>query len=37
MNKIVMVMFQNFPNLFGQPLVCLLSPEQVPATMQGTH
>ncbi|KAI8750598.1 protein SCAI [Biomphalaria glabrata] len=26
--------FQNFPNLFGQPLVCLLSPEQVPVTMQ---
>ncbi|XP_070182651.1 protein SCAI-like isoform X2 [Littorina saxatilis] len=26
--------FQNVPNLFGQPLVCLLSPEQVPATMQ---
>ncbi|XP_076455204.1 protein SCAI-like [Babylonia areolata] len=26
--------FQNFPNLFGQPLVCLLSPEQVPASMQ---
>ncbi|KAJ8299935.1 hypothetical protein KUTeg_021454 [Tegillarca granosa] len=26
--------FQNFPNLFGQPVVCLLSPEQVPVTMQ---
>ncbi|XP_012944072.1 protein SCAI [Aplysia californica] len=26
--------FQNFPNVFGQPLVCLLSPEQVPVTMQ---
>ncbi|KAK3788203.1 hypothetical protein RRG08_041209, partial [Elysia crispata] len=26
--------FQNFPNIFGQPLVCLLSPEQVPVTMQ---
>ncbi|BFZ05585.1 hypothetical protein BsWGS_08624 [Bradybaena similaris] len=26
--------FQSFPNLFGQPLVCLLSPEQIPATMQ---
>ncbi|XP_059146296.1 protein SCAI-like [Physella acuta] len=26
--------FQNFPNMFGQPLVCLLSPEQVPVTMQ---
>ncbi|KAK7491648.1 hypothetical protein BaRGS_00017101 [Batillaria attramentaria] len=26
--------FQNFPNLFGQPLVCLLSPEQVPGNMQ---
>ncbi|XP_069121236.1 protein SCAI-like isoform X3 [Argopecten irradians] len=26
--------FQNFPNLFGQPVVCLLSQEQVPTTMQ---
>ena len=26
---------QHFPNLFGQPVVCLLSPEQVPTTMQG--
>ena len=26
---------QNYPNIFGQPLVCLLSPEQVPTTMQG--
>ncbi|XP_060600178.1 protein SCAI-like [Ruditapes philippinarum] len=26
--------FQHFPNLFGQPVVCLLSPEQVPTTMQ---
>ncbi|XP_041368658.1 protein SCAI-like [Gigantopelta aegis] len=29
--------FQNYPNLFGQPLVCLLSPEQVPTTMQDQH
>ncbi|KAL3871080.1 hypothetical protein ACJMK2_039100 [Sinanodonta woodiana] len=29
--------FQHFPSLFGQPLVCLLSPEQVPATMQDQH
>ncbi|KAL5011620.1 hypothetical protein ScPMuIL_010171 [Solemya velum] len=29
--------FQNFANLFGQPLVCLLSPEQVPTTMQDQH
>ncbi|XP_067661934.1 protein SCAI-like isoform X1 [Haliotis asinina] len=29
--------FQNFPNLFGQPMVCLLSPEQVPTTMQDQH
>ncbi|XP_076090836.1 protein SCAI-like isoform X2 [Mytilus galloprovincialis] len=26
--------FQNFPNLFGQPVVCFLSPEQVPHAMQ---
>lgn len=29
--------FQCFPNLFGQPLVCLLSPEQLPSTMQDQH
>ncbi|XP_050403884.1 protein SCAI isoform X1 [Patella vulgata] len=29
--------FQGFPTLFGQPLVCLLSPEQVPTTMQDQH
>ncbi|XP_013404360.1 protein SCAI [Lingula anatina] len=29
--------FQNFPNLFGQPMACLLSPENVPATMQDQH
>ncbi|XP_025112792.1 protein SCAI-like isoform X2 [Pomacea canaliculata] len=29
--------FQNFPNLFGQPLVCLLSPDQVPSNMQDQH
>lgn len=28
-------LLQNFPNLFGQPLVCLLSPDQVPSNMQG--
>lgn len=27
--------FQNIPNLFGQPVVCLLSPERAPPTMQG--
>ncbi|KAK2172852.1 hypothetical protein NP493_924g01018 [Ridgeia piscesae] len=27
--------FQEWPNLFGQPLVCLLSPEQLPSTFQG--
>ncbi|XP_064616454.1 protein SCAI-like isoform X2 [Liolophura sinensis] len=29
--------FQNFPNLFGQPVVCLLSPEQTPTTLQDQH
>ncbi|ELU10092.1 hypothetical protein CAPTEDRAFT_93181 [Capitella teleta] len=29
--------FQHWPNLFGQPLVCLLSPEQVPTTLQDQH
>ena len=28
--------FQHFPNLFGQPVVCLLSPEQVPSNIPGT-
>ena len=26
---------QHWPNLFGQPLVCLLSPEQVPSSLHG--
>jgi len=29
--------FRHWPNLFGQPLVCLLSAEQVPTTMQDQH
>ncbi|CAH1787122.1 unnamed protein product [Owenia fusiformis] len=29
--------FQNFPNLFGQPLICLLSPLHLPQTMQDQH
>ncbi|KAK3088333.1 hypothetical protein FSP39_017775 [Pinctada imbricata] len=29
--------FENFPNLFGQPVVCLMSPEKVPPTMQDQH
>ncbi|XP_071154615.1 protein SCAI-like isoform X1 [Mytilus edulis] len=29
--------FQNFPNLFGQPVVCFLSPEQVPHAMQAVN
>ncbi|XP_056011252.1 protein SCAI-like isoform X6 [Ostrea edulis] len=29
--------FQNIPNLFGQPVVCLLSPERAPPTMQDKH
>ena len=28
---------QNFPNIFGQPLVCLLSPEQLPINLQGLN
>ena len=27
--------FQYFPSLFGQPLICLMSPIMVPTTMQG--
>ena len=26
---------QHWPNLFGQPLVCLLSPEEIPVSLQG--
>ncbi|XP_071801789.1 protein SCAI-like [Asterias amurensis] len=26
--------FKNFPNLFGQPVVCLMSPESFPVTIQ---
>ncbi|XP_074654987.1 protein SCAI-like isoform X2 [Tubulanus polymorphus] len=29
--------YQGFPTMFGQPVVCLLSPEQVPTTMQDQH
>ncbi|XP_064649107.1 protein SCAI-like isoform X2 [Lineus longissimus] len=29
--------YQGFPNFFGQPVLCLLSPEQVPTTMQDQH
>lgn len=29
--------FQHFPNLFGQPVVCLLSPDQVPSNIPDQH
>lgn len=34
---ILFVCFQNFTNLFGQPIVCLLSPTVYPKSMQGIH
>ncbi|PNJ19608.1 SCAI isoform 6, partial [Pongo abelii] len=30
------VAYKNFTNLFGQPLVCLLSPTAYPKALQGT-
>jgi hypothetical protein len=29
--------FEHWPNLFGQPLVCLLSPEEIPTSLQDQH
>lgn len=30
-------LLQNFPNLFGQPFVCLLSPEVIPESMENSR
>lgn len=29
--------FKNWPNLFGQPLICLLSPEEIPPSFEDQH